>query len=349
MLIFLLSLHQAIGRFCSGFSCASILELIDINSCIYQVGDTFELSICIDEFYSYCSPNKNNTQCTLPPITTDVNISYPGEPCFYDRSCQDSICVNSICQGLDANMECDTTNQCNPGLYCNITCQPLSGIGAPCLNNQGQFDDSICLYNLLCHQGVCTEIFSFDAGSLVDECDNNISLLCKSGYCIPDLSGDNICVGIYPTNGSLPKKCSNNGDCVINDPVLSYTTTCDCGYNTNSDAFCGLGPGDKYFVDMIDLYKIWLNSKNVTNCNTKRRLEKSCYEFYGGNELAINLTYYSLLYSNYAGVQENDKCVKEIYMSDYWNAYEDFISQPVPEKKKSSAVILVLASLFYMI
>jgi hypothetical protein len=246
-------------------------------------------------------------------------------------------------------MNCETTNQCNPGLYCNITCQPLSGKGAPCINNQYQNDDSICQYNLLCNQGICTEIFSFEPGSIIDECDDNLSLLCKSGYCVPNIAGNTTCVNSNPTNGILPKKCSNSGDCVIIDSMLNYSTICNCGINANSDAFCGLGPGDIYFVNMIKLLETWLNSKNVTNCNSKRRLEKNCYEFYGDHAFAVNFTYYSLLYSNYAGVQENDKCVQKIYMSEYWNAYEAFISQTAPKKKENSALILFLASFFYMI
>jgi hypothetical protein len=343
------SLHQAFGEVCSSFSCASISGGLLTQTCIYQEGSTYDLSICSDEYYYYCPPNLNNTVCTLPPTVSDINISYPGEPCTYDRNCLNSVCNSGTCQGVGLNAQCVDSSQCSPGFYCNNTCKNLAELDYSCLNQYKQNDDSLCQYKLACHNGLCTKLSSLPSGTVVETCNNNINLMCVSSYCITNSSNINICVDKTQTNGTVPKQCTYNGDCLVGSGNMIYSTICSCGYNPYANSYCGLASGDEDFVNLVSLMNQWLTSTNVTKCNTKRRLEPACINKYASQNLAINLTYFYQNYINYPNIQENDQCIKTIYTSDYWNAYQAYISQFTPKPKSSHALVLAIVPFLYLL
>ena len=108
------------GILCPKYECYDFESQIS-DQCINQVGAFYQLSLCNDEYFSYCSPNYEDTFCDLPPTTPDINTAYPGEPCTYDRNCLNGICESGVCQGQPFNSLCDSDEECGVGLFCNFT------------------------------------------------------------------------------------------------------------------------------------------------------------------------------------------------------------------------------------
>lgn len=337
-LIFIL--QGTAGNFCSGYSCSSNPYTSLSGFCIVQEGATFSLSICDDEYYSYCQPSQQDTLCSLPPMVNDLNSSYVGEPCVYDRTCIDSVCTKGICTIESTSKECTYNSMCSQGYFCNTTistCTPLLSSKS----NSMCTSDYECQYNSGCVDSKCVPYFTLESGSLVNNCINNINLLCTSGSCRSNSDASYSCVSNKASAQSLPIQCQGNQDCVINDGNITYTTRCICGHNQLAQAFCGLAPGDKDFVQLMSLYKSWVTSKYVTNCNTERRLMMPCIQTYSNPEFYAKINYYTLKVENYPLLINNDECVQQIYHSDYYNALALYNSYQEESDSSSFASILI--------
>jgi hypothetical protein len=190
---------------------------------------------------------------------------------------------------------------------------------------------------------MCSKYFSIDAGKQVEICPNGINFLCTSGACIIDrYQGITICMNKTKTQGSLPKACTGDADCVIESSGSRYTTGCNCGINPYSQAYCNLAPGDSDFVNLNMFFKEWLLSKNVANCNTDRRVSQKCIQTYASKQNYARYNYYSQKVNNYTLIQNNDECIKRIFTSEYWQAYETFKSYQTKEKDESFGRSLVV-------
>lgn len=341
MIGLILTLQQASAIFCPAFSCSSNPYTSLSGYCISQQGALYSLSICDDEYYSYCSPNLNDTLCSLPPKTSDLNTSYIGEPCVYDRTCINSICTNNTCTKSDVSQECSYSSMCNPGYFCNssdYTCTKLLPIGSeyPCT------EDYDCIYNSGCHNGNCTKYFSLPGGTSIETCNNQTNLLCGSASCqIESNTGVIMCVDALNSSASLPLACNGNQDCVINDNGFSYTTRCICGINPYAQSFCNLAPGDEDFMKLVELYKQWISSNNVTKCNTMRRISLPCIQTYASPSFFAKFNYYYLRVQNYPLIQNNDECIQDIYNAEYYQALAVFNSYQESESSSSFGEFLV--------
>ena len=339
------------GMLCGTFSCYNFNQNSFpqplIQQCINQVGGFFQLQVCNDIYFTYCSPNYSNTSCSLPPTTSDINIAYPGEPCTFDRNCLNSKCIKGSCKGSPAGSACVDDSQCDVQLFCtNSICTAVGPPGAQCSL------DSDCSYNYGCYNNVCTKYFTIAGLQPINYCnDGGLNFLCASGACqIITSTGATLCVNALPTNGTLPKLCTNNDMCAINDGGTKYTTVCNCGFNQNSSSYCNLAPGDSDFVSYITYMKTWLKSSNVEKCHSTRRISPACIETYSTEGFYANLTYFQASVAYYPTIQSNDQCIKNIYTSKYWAAESSYQSLlPKPSKKHSDSLYLVIFGIFLIL
>lgn len=324
-------LHLCNSNLCGLYSCFDIsqnaISQYLEQQCINQVGGLFQLEICKSEYFSYCSPNYNNTYCSLPPTISDLSISFPGEPCMFDRNCLNSKCINGFCKGAPLSSLCFASSQCDVGLYCNGTsCESLITSGNICL------EDSECKNNYGCLDYNCVSYFSATPGTQVLTCENSQNMLCSTGSCQISELGAFVCVSLIATSSQLPKNCLNDADCTIVDSVVSYSTGCQCGYNSNAEAFCYLAPGDLDYKMYMNYMKTWLASPNITSCHSMRKMEPICIETYASYEFYVNLTYYQETVNGFPSVQNNDKCIQNIYTPSYWqaaNAFNNLVPRPI--------------------
>jgi hypothetical protein len=107
-----------------------------------------------------------------------------------------------------------------------------------------------------------------------------------------------------------------------------------------SQAYCNLAPGDPDFKSLISLSQLWLNSKNVTKCNTERRLSSKCIHTYADSRFYSSYEYYHQKVLNYPKIQSNDDCIKKIFTSDYWAAYTKYMSYKVKSHHDSFSLLL---------
>jgi hypothetical protein len=85
----------------------------------------------------------------------------------------------------------------------------------------------------------------------------------------------------------------------------------------------------------------WLSSSAVAKCNTARRMAAHCQQAYWDEDSYLGLSYYKAYVDNYAAIQENDRCVKAIYTSQYWDLAEAFTA-PQDEDDDDFAVLMAV-------
>ena len=215
----------------------------------------------------------NSTQsCPLPDYkqiynketvqTTCVNNNagkskFPGESCERNDDCINKNCTNKVCQFVELNQNCsrtdplDLTKQCGIGAYCNATnvCDLQIKLDKACSNTFDCENDLVC-FNKTCSmkygsfkdfEQVQTDLLSKDFG-------NNYDLLCEtmkydsdSKRCYSFNYADT--TSMVPNSaGYVPCNRTNTGnECQY---ILSVNKTmarnCECGYNSNGQAFCPL-------------------------------------------------------------------------------------------------------------
>lgn len=336
--MFVLTLISLVSsKICPIYQCSTPIQNISNAQCIEKNGFTYFLGTCSEEYYSYCPPNESDSFCQLPLTPSDINISYIGEPCVYDRNCYKSLCTDKICTGFTLNSTCSYTAQCNVGTYCfNSTCQALQSLNGVCKS------DYDCMNNLGCYYSTCVQYFSLKEGEILESCEGGFNYLCASGACGIASNETMFCLGNYKSVNLTPAICSNDGDCLMNQTLVpeGYSSGCQCGYNEFGLSYCGLSPGDSDYQTFISLMKEWVAGSNIKKCHTYSRTNLKCINQFAKNSLAVELTYRYLLVTNYSQVQGNDECVKEIFTSQFWTAQSAYKNLPKEKDDDSMGAVL---------
>ena len=347
MLIFIF-LQLVRSKFCADYGC-STLPINGSNQCIDKVGFDYTLNLCTEEYYSYCPPSYADSFCQLPPVSPDFNIAVPGEPCNFDRNCLNSVCIRGFCKGLTVNAPCSQHTQCDVQFFCNSTlnqCKQQNQAGAVCS------EDYECINSCGCSHGICTRYFSLQPYAVIENCTNNIDLLCISGNCRESQSS-NFCVPATLSSSPLPILCFNEGDCVINITTslldFTYSTGCVCGFNSDANAYCNLAPGDDGYRNYTQTLNQWFNSSNVALCHTTARTDMKCISSHWDAKHYITLAYYQALIYWYPMIQQNDQCIQSIYTPDYWSAKAAFDAMNKPVPKHSFGEYIVLGVIFIVL
>ena len=332
-LVLLLPLTLAIT--CSKYGChAPSFNPGFGNTCVYPKGSDYSLQVC--PLGQYCNapllPTANVTCSDTPePVTNDPG--YPGEPCTSNANCLSGQCTgNNLCAGLNEGVPCNTSDQCNAGLYCKTTapgvgtCAKQLAAGANCLA------DTECANNLGCDKGfyptdkgTCTAYYSKAVGDEVQICvggtteaENN---LCQSGVCTPETPGSNLTKGTCSNalTSSYPKVCQADTDCGAGNFASG---TCTCGRNSQGLAYCQPYSGDAPKKAFRETMQTHLSSPNISRCHTLRRFSDVCVLQVGANAIGTFLArqYWA---QNAPALINNDDCVKNIFSSHAYY-YEEF-------------------------
>lgn len=180
-----------------------------------------------------CSPMPDALCVT--PTATGWKIS----ECMHDFDCKFSLadmatgtCVLEVSSDSDetcydfyiaSGLACGPLDYCDPSSFCNTTsstCAVRTPLGANCS------DIYECATDSVCNMGVCVPHFS-----VVDGGTSNSSYACASG-----IVADSVCQSTQVTNGTMPKACVYNEDCLASDGVTAGV--CECGLGAVGTAFC---------------------------------------------------------------------------------------------------------------
>jgi hypothetical protein len=169
---------------------------------------------------------------------------------------------------------------------------------------------------------------SFNNYDPVSPCQDTYNNLCASGRCASNDDEHFYCIN--PTSTEMPKICSLNSDCVSAvDPQLNVTVNsiCSCSYGSKGYAYCGLFPGDSEWQQYLKYLEKWYEYPEINRCNTLRRTAINCLEEYTSEDFYVKYTYYMTQVQYYPLLQDNDKCVKQIYTSYYWTLLDQLNDQ----------------------
>ena len=167
--------------------------------------------------------------------------------------------------------------------------------------------------------------------------------MCQSLYCTININGA-FCSDSVQSLRLLPANCSSNWDCMsTTDRYVGgfYLGTCQCGYNPLGRAYCSLFPGDYPYRNYIAVISSWLNSPNITNCNSLRGLNQNCVEKYFS--YSNELFYYYYYVNLYPLLQNNPQCIKDTITYQYWDEEEVMANRTVISAAEGIAVAFSLA------
>ena len=167
----------------------------------------------------------------------------PGLFCTDNTQCQSGKCKNNTCIGKNLDEECSSSDECNPGMYCNTKCTPLLKKGEKCNNH-----DSECETDSGCLNGICTEYFTLNDGEKTVT-----SFFCKSFY-----SKGGVCATIKRKTPELI--------CASDQVFCNYTITkgeqsydiqepCTCSYSNYGKMMCPIETEGNLFHKAVEAYK----------------------------------------------------------------------------------------------
>ena len=291
-----------------------------------------------NSFENFCDTRNfvdQKAYCVTPQL--EKTGLYPGEPCSQNKTCLSQYCQGDFCGGGKLGDSCSSNSECNHGLRCLGTCQPLIG-----LNQYGCHSDYDCINSCGCDKnstgesGVCRPYFSIPIGQVVGSCVEYNSLLCEKGQCTNSTNSTYECVEPFVSRRNT--ECVSSSQCLsANSEVYSK---CECGYNGPGNAYCQPFIGDSVGMDLLSSLKDWVQSNEILFCNTERRWSLDCAENWNGNDYdRLKYRYYA--YKNFTHYQLNDECVKNIYTYDYWDSKKLY--------SEDSSVYLALVSAYFLI
>jgi len=273
-----------------------------------------------------------NITCNEP---SKVSGLFPGEPCAEDTNCISGKCEYAICVGLSMGDNCTDTSECDVGMRCSTTCQPLLQIGDfGCYKNPDCNIDAGCYILPGKTQGECIPYFSLPIGEYV-ECLNpyGFQSLCRNATCSIDEKGNGYCTVPPQNTKGFPALCTTDSDCVgMNSKSESFYSTCECGFNSQGNSYCVPFTGDQPGLDFVALSIDLLQEKLVMACHTQMREEISCF-----TRMTVLLklsvtktvqTFYN--FYNYGMYLDNDDCVKAMITDYYWFEEPDPPNPPTP-------------------
>ena len=324
--------------FCQAYSCANIAAGWEEGTCITytQAVNQFQINPCpVDSVFPYCDYTKaennkwRNITCGPNP---SAPILYPGDPCTVGDQCLSGTCTNEVCQGVPQGATCNSSEQCNVGLFCSstnfaFTCQPLiamyeSGCGSDfdCINTCG------CRFNFNGPPGMCYPYYSLALGSSVPCPKSGISNLCQTGTCYNPGTGGFLGTCTTSAVSMLPlgTPCTYNGQCTGNNTNgQTFYGTCTCGYNPTGSSYCTPFYGDHPGINYLNaIMQFFAKNGPIGQCQTTRRFSKDCFDLVARSTgLNPNIWYSQYLnFTYYPFLINNDDCVKNVYTSAFWTS-----------------------------
>jgi hypothetical protein len=236
-----------------------------------------------------------------------------------DQDDQDDVVGDKHCYGKVLGDECESSSECNPGLYCAIndlmcgdgTCAAQKALGESC---ESSFD---CINSAGCFNSNCTALFTVKSGEEInlEDCDaKGRAPLCESYSCILQKDTQTaVCIDAPHTfSETLPVQCQTSADCLGTNNVQNVTSACTCGFNALGASYCDLLPGDAPYVDFLTQFKLFI-ADGAQYCNTLRRFKQECFALHAertGDSTLLDLGMYAEDYPLY---QNNDECVSKVY------------------------------------
>jgi hypothetical protein len=338
LFFFMLALAESSSPNCPKYSCKSGSQSFSEGTCVYYSNSTgydryTTLKCPKTGINTYCNIVIGaNSTCVPPPAPAP---RLPGEECNATISCAQNLACNMSacndpkncmgkCQGAVAFSKCDSTDQCDVGLFCkNELCVAQIEIFS---NTQECTDDSQCVNNAGCNgtvasPGLCVGYFNISDYDYVASCTNNQSLLCNSGYCV-NYQNANRCFGSATNNRPNPYVCSKNDCRSYNDDNLGdlyIPGTCTCGYNSERTMVCSIFNQDKESTRYFSLLNDWYTGTDITKCHTSARGNSECISKSTWND-RLEFIYRRYKVPLYQYLYFADDCVTEVFLQDYWAA-----------------------------
>ena len=291
---------------CSIYKCATSSHTVPAGDCWVSETNlgttTYYVAPCDDPTKPTCplAPSGNTSgTCEPVPPPGQTNV-LPGEVCDGQNflCINTTMCVNLICQGLKEGTECETTDNCAPGLYCDgsknpSTCQKqLTPSSSTKCTVDGQ-----CVNNYFCNSGKCTPYSSLANGAA---CDPTDAYQCKSGFCN---ANDSICYDAPKSINAQPGKCTATTASSSECPSETFTLVtgqkgqlkqdCQCGYNATGQPYCSPNPGDEAPKILAKIWTSWYASSEIRNCNSNARKNTLCQAAWMSTDQFEALQYYT--------------------------------------------------------
>lgn len=308
----MLLLATVSGLTCQSYTCYDKSIKLYPEQCISVNKTSVVIRTCDSSLVPYCQPLTSNTTCIPKTPKNLTSTAWPGEKCSKDSECAYGMCYKSKCNSFDFGKTCALDDQCNPGLFCNINTKTCEFQIYP--GESGCTEDTDCWNSAGCNFGKCVPYFSLPASAPVDKCSQNKNYLCQNVIC-GQVGNQYIC-GSGVTNKT--SKCSSSKDCVSTiDSTLGIqlTSDCKCSLSSSPQSYCKLFPGDSDYAQYIQMLKDWTSSDDIRLCNTQRRFADNCIKIDSDNEEII---YWKLRVQLWPMIDDNEKCTKEIFYSDFW-------------------------------
>jgi hypothetical protein len=298
---------------CPIYSCKPTNISFSNDTCIYNADSNYFLSICDSSLYCPIT-GSGNSSCVVP-VPAPAPQSWPGGPCNSTSDCYTGACINNICIGKHWLEKCNSTSECHLGLFClNSTCWFQRAANEPCSKDTDCKNNMGCFINKFNKPGVCKPYYSLKTAQWVYNCYSYFSSFCESGNCAGP-GGKGVCVDpIKPRY--LSSKCRTDSDCLGESFGWEFYSECQCGYNSIGQGYCKPFLGDYLGTEYISMLKSWYNSTDLNNCHTEKRMDSACMSNWKSYKEYL-LKYYN--WRDYALVQNNDECVKNIYTQYYWD------------------------------
>lgn len=325
---------------CMKYKCYSGSEPVPNDTCGWvDSADSklINLQLCSDDTNVYCdvpsTASSKNTTCTSYQ-TPDRKQGNPGDLCDVDAECVGaSYCSSRVCTGFPLGAHCTSHNQCDAGLYCDVTekCQAQKYSGDECTS------DEECRNSLGCDKaineiyGVCVNYYSLGVGAKVKQCILDVTEyknnLCVTGVCEPDVPGvfgSGTCGQTYTStmspSQSLPIACTSDKDCIgygSSDSSQTKHGKCSCGMNKSGQKYCELWSGDSAAAQVRDILKRHIIADYTFFCHTESRWDEACFTRTLTSGSVLSLIANKMLVENYPRISVSEACVQSIYMRKY--------------------------------
>lgn len=249
----------------------------------YTIKPLLDKMLCMEQLTHseyYIQPCPQNHKCVISDNEGICELSdsfiyelgYPGSICQNDEDCYSLICRNDKCHGSSLEENCFSTADCFFGQVCfKGYCNNPKPKNSLCIDHQQ------CEFPLYCHNGRCTQLFSLEDGTLVEE---EYHFLCKSGKVY-----NNLCNQVKNIN----TECDDSTPCLYEDKagnIILIESACKCPYHSqmNQAKKCIKGDIDnKAWLDALALIKESIEKNNVKKCNLEEKRPGFCLELLKNN------------------------------------------------------------------
>ncbi|CAG9324080.1 unnamed protein product [Blepharisma stoltei] len=224
-------------------------------------------------------------------------LAFPGNKCDSEQKCLWD-CIDGVCRGKKEFENCHSEIECDSELMCyKGSCRKKISHSEKCLK------DYECPNDEFCYNGACTKYFSLKSGEFIHSCIDYESKQCSSGMCYSYRCIDELSIERFEKN-----PCSDHF-CEVVHGDMQFYHKCSCGLSPNGDSYCESVATDPVRAVKRKLWKKWVNSKEIHNCNTIQRFDLSCVKDWD-YELYKNILYYDIIIKNFAKLQNIEECVQ---------------------------------------